>query len=453
MRRRISLRARITIGSTIVAVLLLAGASAVVYMHLTGIVADKERAILHGITEVYRGAIEEDPGERFPPPGVKQHVAIVAPDGTERMNTFPAGLVDRVSDVIEEGPRLHHVRSGDTTFFVYVDPVETAGGTWYVLATRDTDIAEDVLSDVVRLMVLVLTVGALVFAVGSWFVAGAALRPVEQMRRSAETLVVARRGELLPVGDAHDDLADLARTLNDLLERMRAANERERQMVSDASHELRNPLAVLHAQLGLIDGADATADAAAVHDARTTLARLTRIADSLLRLSRIDAVDDVGSAAVRELVGALTDSVDELRLRSAERMPGRAVDLDFTIDIRDEEMRLRIRADDFTRVVDNLVDNALSASGPRDVRIAVAFEADSEGARLSVTDDAGGFDPEVAAHAFERFVRGRAPAYAGSGLGLAIVAALASKAGGRAVIENRQGVGATVVVTFAVVAD
>jgi len=67
MRRRISLRARITIGSTIVAVLLLAGASAVVYMHLTGIVADKERAILHGITEVYRGAIEEDPGERFPP--------------------------------------------------------------------------------------------------------------------------------------------------------------------------------------------------------------------------------------------------------------------------------------------------------------------------------------------------------------------------------------------------
>ena len=453
MRRRISLRARITIGSTLVAVLLLAGASAIVYAHLTGIVADKERAILHGITEVYRGAIEEDPGERFPPPGVKQHVAIVAPDGAEHMNTFPDDLADRITAIIGEGPRLHHVQAGSRTFFVYVDPVETAEGTWYVLATRDTDIAEDVLSDVVRLMVIVLAAGALVFAAGSWFVAGAALRPVEHMRRSAETLVVSRHGELLPVGDAHDDLADLARTLNDLLERMRAANDRERQMVSDASHELRNPLAVLHAQFGLIDGTDAVADAAAIDEARATLARLTRIADSLLRLSRIDAVDDVGSATAEELVDALTDRVDRLRLQSSERMPGRVVDLDFVIDVADGRVRLRIPADDFTRIVDNLVGNAIAAAGDQDVRILVSLAVTADGARLAVSDDAGGFDPEIADRAFERFVRGRAPSYSGSGLGLAIVAGLAEQSGGTAVIDNRQGVGATVVVTFGVVAD
>lgn len=453
MRRRISLRARITIGSTLVAVLLLAGASAIVYAHLTGIVADKERAILHGITEVYRGAIEEDPGERFPPPGVKQHVAIVAPDGAEHMNTFPDDLADRITAIIGEGPRLHHVQAGSRTFFVYVDPVETAEGTWYVLATRDTDIAEDVLSDVVRLMVIVLAAGALVFAAGSWFVAGAALRPVEHMRRSAETLVVSRHGELLPVGDAHDDLADLARTLNDLLERMRAANDRERQMVSDASHELRNPLAVLHAQFGLIDGTDAVADAAAIDEARATLARLTRIADSLLRLSRIDAVDDVGSATAEDLVDALTDRVDRLRLQSSERMPGRVVDLDFVIDVADGRVRLRIPADDFTRIVDNLVGNAIAAAGGQDVRILVSFAVTADGARLAVSDDAGGFDPEIADRAFERFVRGRAPSCSGSGLGLAIVAGLAEQSGGTAVIDNRQGVGATVVVTFGVVAD
>lgn len=453
MRRRISLRARITIGSTLVAVLLLAGASAIVYAHLTGIVADKERAILHGITEVYRGAIREDPNERFPPPGVKQHVAIVAPDGTERMNTFPAGLLDRATEIIAEGPRLQHVRAGSKTFFVYVDPVETADGTWYVLATRDTDIAEDVLSDVVRLMVLVLAAGALVFAAGSWFVAGAALRPVDHMRRSAQTLVVSRRGELLPVGEAHDDLADLARTLNDLLERMRAATDRERQMVSDASHELRNPLAVLQAQFELIDGSDAAADATAIREARATLARLTRIADSLLQLSRIDAVGDAGSATAEHLVDAVTDRIDRLRLQSSERTPGRNVDLDFVIDVADDRVRLRVRADDFTRIIDNLVDNALSAAESEDVRILVSLAVTSDGARLAVSDDAGGFDPEVADRAFERFVRGRAPSYSGSGLGLAIVAGLAEKSGGEALIENRQGVGATVVVTFGVADD
>lgn len=448
MRRRFSLRGRITAGSTVAAVVLLAGVSVIVFAQMTGIVSDKERAILHGITEVYRGAIEEDPGERFPEPGVKQHVAIIAPDGAERMNTFPAGLGERTAAIIAEGPRLHHIRAGSETFYVYVDPVKTADGTWYVLATRDTDIAEGVLADVMRVLLIVLGAGAVVFAVGAWFVTGAALRPVEHMRRSAETLAVSRRGELLPVGDTHDELSDLARTLNDLLDRMRSANERERQMISDASHELRNPLAVLQAQFGLLDAPGSPA----LHDARATLARLNRIADSLLQLSRIDASDDSGTSTVVQLVAALTDGIDRIRLQSSEQSPERLVDLDFRLDVEDDAAEVRIRPDDFARIVENLVDNALSAAGSRDVHVLVSLTATTETVRLDVTDDAGGFDAEVVDHAFERFVRGRAPSYSGSGLGLAIVSGLAEKAGGAATLESRQGEGATVAVTFAVVA-
>lgn len=449
MRRRLSLRARITIGSTIAALVLLAAASVVVYVQLTGIVADKERAVLHGITEVYRGVIEEDPNEHFEQPGIKQHVAIVAPDGTERMNTLPTGLADRVTEIIAEGPRLHRIGSGDKTFYVYVDPVTTADGTWYVLATRDTDIAEDVLIDVSRLLLLVVAVGAVVFAVGSWFVTGAALRPVERMRRSAESLAVSRHGELLPVSASKDELAALARTLNDLLERMRAATTRERQMVSDASHELRNPLAVLTAQLGLIDGTDADADADMVREARSTLGRLSRIADALLQLSRIDAVGSAGSSTVAELAAALTDRVDRLRLQVSERMPEHSVDIDFRIDATDSSSVVRIAVDDFARIIDNLVDNAIGAAGPDAVSIVVALTQAPRVLRLVVSDDAGGFAPSVADHAFERFVRGDEAGYSGSGLGLAIVAGLAQKAGGEAVLENRQGIGADVVVTFA----
>lgn len=447
MRRRLSLRARVTIGSTVAAVLVLAIASAIVFAQLTGIVEQKEKAVLHGITEVYRGVIQDNPDARFEKPGANQHVAIVAPDGVERMNTLPEGVADRVAEFIADGPRLHSVSTPQEGFYVYVDPVETADGTWYVLATRDADIADDVLSEVILLLTGILLVGALVFALGSWFVTGAALRPVERMRRSAESLAVSRRGELLPVGASRDELADLARTLNDLLERMRAASDRERQMVSDASHELRNPLAVLQAQLQLVDGIDADADAVVLDDARATLTRLTRTADALLQLSRIDSVDGTGSATVSQLSSTLTDSIDRLRLRSTELGPEHELDLDFHVVVDAESAVVPISVDDFGRIVENLVDNSIGAAdGP--VSVTVTLTQSPAAIELSVSDDAGGFDPDVAQRAFERFVRGSAPTYPGSGLGLAIVARLAQKAGGNARVENRQGVGATVVVTF-----
>ena len=303
------------------------------------------------------------------------------------------------------------------------------------------------LSEVILLLTGILLVGALVFALGSWFVTGAALRPVERMRRSAESLAVSRRGELLPVGASRDELADLARTLNDLLERMRAASDRERQMVSDASHELRNPLAVLQAQLQLVDGIDADADAVVLDDARATLTRLTRTADALLQLSRIDSVDGTGSATVSQLSSTLTDSIDRLRLRSTELGPEHELDLDFHVVVDAESAVVPISVDDFGRIVENLVDNSIGAAdGP--VSVTVTLTQSPAAIELSVSDDAGGFDPDVAQRAFERFVRGSAPTYPGSGLGLAIVARLAQKAGGNARVENRQGVGATVVVTF-----
>lgn len=450
MNRRLSLRARITIGSTLVAVLLLAAASAVVYVQLTGIVAEKEKAVLHGITEVYRGVIQEDPAENFEKPGANQHVAIVDPEGRSHMNTLPPGLSSRVTEIIAEGPRLHSVSTGHETFYVYVAPVETAAGTWYVIATRDTDLADDVLADIVRLLLIVLLTGAAVFAAGSWFVAGAALRPVERLRASADSLAVSRRGELLPVSTSRDELADLAGTLNGLLERMRASSDRERQMVSDASHELRNPLAVLQAQLELVDGTDAAADAAALADAKTSLARLTRIADSLLQLSRIESATESGTSSVEDLVNALIDSVDRIRLRVAEETPEPPLDLDFRIDVGEaDDDLIAIGADDFGRVVDNLIENSLSAAAGRATRVIVALGRTGDGVVLSVSDRSGGFDPAVTDHAFERFVRGGESRYPGSGLGLAIVSRLAEKARGTARIESHQGVGANVVVTFA----
>lgn len=442
MLSRLSLRARITIGSTVVAVLLLLAAAIAVYAQSTAIVEAKERAVLHGITEVYRGVIGEDPGEHFEKPGSKQHVAIVDAQGTVRMDTLPDGLKDRLDEIIALGPGLHDLSAGAATFYIYVDPIDTAQGTWNVVATRDMDIGDDVLSGVTRLLLVILAVGALVFALGSWFVSGAALRPVERLRRSAETLAVADRGDLLPVGPARDELNALAGTLNELLERMRASSDRERQMVSDASHELRNPLAVLQAQLALVDASDP----ALLADARATVARLSRVADALLQLSRLDAAGTRSTADPVALAAELTARIDRIRLRLSDQAP--QVDLDFEVEAGGSAATASIGVDDFGRVVENLVDNAVGAAAGRPVHILVALRREGDDLVLSVADDAGGFDPGVADHAFERFVRGPSPAYSGGGLGLAIVARLSALAGGGASLDNRPGEGATVTLTL-----
>lgn len=448
MLSRLSVRARITIGSTVVAVVLLIAASIAVYAQITVIVEAREKAVLHAITEVYRGVIQEDPQEHFEKPGIRQHVAVIDPSGTTRMNALPESLQHRLDEIIARGSGLHSVRTEKETYYVYVDPVKTADGTWYVIATRDTDIGEDVLGGVEKLLLTILAVGAVVFALGSWFVSGAALRPVEALRRSAESLAVRRRDDLLPVGDARDELNALAQTLNGLLGRMRSASERERQMVSDASHELRNPLAVLQSQLALIDGTDPAADAAVLDDARETLTRLVRIADSLLQLSRIEAADAGGVATVGELATALTERIDSVRLRTAGDAGEREIDVDFRVELADPAAVVRIGASDFGRVIDNLVDNALGAAGDRDVRVLLSLAQTTDALTLTVEDDAGGLDPAIIGHAFERFARGPSSSYSGGGLGLAIVARLATLAGGSASLDDRPGVGATATVVL-----
>jgi signal transduction histidine kinase len=136
-------------------------------------------------------------------------------------------------------------------------------------------------------------------------------------------------------------------------------------------------------------------------------------------------------------------------LRASELRDERATDIDFRIDVAARDRSIRLGADDLGRIVDNLVDNALAAASG-DVEIVLELRQRDDTAVLTVSDDAGGFDPAIAERAFERFVRGPAGASSGGGLGLAIVSRLASRAGGSAQIENHPGTGASIVVTLPV---
>lgn len=444
MRRLLSIRARIVLGSTAVVVVLLAAASTAVYTQISSIAVAREKAVLHGITEVYRGIILEDPDEPFEQPGVDQHVAIIAPDGTIKMDTLPKGLRPRIDDLTEPGPRLREITDGET-YFVYVASIESPDGTWTVIATRDSDIASGIVSRVVLLLWGLLIGSAVLFAAGSWIVATAALRPVERLRRGAERIATQRDSrDLLPVGGTRDEIDSLARTLNALIEGVRSSAAREQQMVANASHELRNPLTVLRAQLELLDGADADADRMLLTEARATLNRLIRLAQTMLELSRIEAGAHGEGTALAVLAEELTERVDHVRWRLADPGSDLRGSVDVTVLLEQPEARVALSSDDFARVVDNLIDNALRASDGAPARVTVALQSGDADLTLTVIDEGPGFDPHVIDRAFERFSRGDSTVYPGGGLSLALVARIAELAGGSAAIDAGRVAGAAV---------
>jgi signal transduction histidine kinase len=310
------------------------------------------------------------------------------------------------------------------------------------VSARNTRVPSALLAQVSALLIGTIVVLNLGFGTASWLIGAAALRPVARMRRSAQNLVLRRGDELLPSGPVDDEITRLARTLNELITSLRASAARERQIVADASHELRTPLAILHAQLELALAETASLGSARrdLEAAQATLARLTGIATSLLELSRLDAQSGGGSATVERLAAELADAADRGRVQAA----GRDIELDFEAEVADGSVEVAVGAEDFGRVLDNLVRNSLAAVGERG-RIGLLLRQHERGVTVSVTDDGGGMDPDYVRHATERFSRADSSrGTAGAGLGLSIVAAVVAHAGGTLLFENRPGEGLTV---------
>src|SRR5258708_4210362 len=204
-----------------------------------------------------------------------------------------------------------------------------------------------------RMLVVVADRAALALAcLAAWLLAGAAVRPVERMRREAAAISVSEPGRRLPVPGANDEVARLGRTLNSLLDRLQGAMDREQRLLDDASHELRTPLSILKAELDLTLSRAREPDEleAALRSASEETDRLARLAEDLLVLSRARAGGlriHRERTSLRDLLGRacaghqararehgariegvpapLQGTVDPLRLRQApSNLPGNA---------------------------------------------------------------------------------------------------------------------------------
>lgn len=282
---------------------------------------------------------------------------------------------------------------------------------------------------------------ALILAsVAGYFLAGLSLKQVESMRRRASAISAETPGERLPVPPTGDEVERLAETLNEMLGRLEAAIERERDFVADAGHELRTPLALLRTELELAlrhaDSADELR--AAVQRSSAEVDRLSQLAEDLLLIARSDR----GRLPLR----IETLDADDLLASVASRVEWRA-DADGKV-VRTAEGDVAVRGDRqrLEQALGNLVDNALRYGG-RDIRL----EANTRNGEveLHVKDDGAGFPDEFIDHAFERFSRvDTARGRGGAGLGLAIVRTIAESHGGSAHAMNARPRGADVWVSI-----
>ncbi len=419
--RGLSLRLRLTLVTTgLLAVGLVMGAIA-----LTAVVSASRISTLDELTAARAATIarlaEED---RLPEPlpvaeagevaQVLDSAGLVVASSANASRTLPVVTAPELVR-LEEKPAATLATAYDERARVTAMTASWRGGPVSVVVSLPLRDIEGVLDALRVSLVGVVPTLSLLLAGVIWLALGRALRPVEQLRSAAAR--VSREGGpgSLPVPASHDELGALARTLNEMLNRLELAAARQRSFVEDAAHELRSPISILRATVEAAQSyPDAWTDGELAMDLEPEVLRMQLLVDDLLLLARVGAAPT--SRSVADLRSVVEDAVS-----SARSGPG--------VDITGSGTAY-VDPAAVSRVVRNLVENA-SRHARKLVRVSV-----SDGC-VVVEDDGEGIAEEDRERVFERFVRldeAREREAGGSGLGLAIVREIARDHGGDVVL-------------------
>jgi signal transduction histidine kinase len=275
-----------------------------------------------------------------------------------------------------------------------------------------------------------------------WVVAGRVLRPIGRITSVARDIQVTDLSRRIELPGPDDELKQLADTFDAMLARLDAAFAAQRQFTADASHELRNPLAIIRTNVD-VALADPDPDP---DELRQTIVVVKRASDRMARL-----VDDLLALARRQeptlehehvdLGVAVTEASDDFVVPAAARsiVLDRAIAPGVTV-VGDR--------DALKRAVANLLENAVRLA-PEGSRIRLATGSEGDRAWIAVADEGPGISPQDQPRVFDRFWRAdraRARADGGAGLGLAIVRQIVESHGGQIRLQSKVGVGSSFVI-------
>ena len=311
-------------------------------------------------------------------------------------------------------------------------PIRGAGslrGVFVVVASLSAERRE--VEDAVQLAAIVLFTVLLIASALAWVVAGRVLAPLRVLADTARSIGETDLTRRIPV-TGKDELADLSRTFNAMLDRLEEAFAGQRQFVSDASHELRTPITIVRGHLELLgDDPDERRETIAL--VTDELDRMSRFVDDLLLLAKAER-DDFLRVAQLEL-GALTDELLDKATALGKRR--------WELEARGEAVIVGDRQR-LTQALMGLAQNAVQHTSDGDP-VWLGSDVNHHEARLWVRDSGPGVAADDQERIFSRFARASASRRRseGAGLGLAIVQAIAEAHGGRVLLSSRPGDGAT----------
>ncbi|MHA7247771.1 sensor histidine kinase [Arthrobacter tecti] len=416
-----TLRARFTLSAALIVGLVLAVCAGIFYLLLQGALFAEVRAAADGDTDDLEArlgslpAVTETDDDRF--------FQIISATGEVTASSMsapgtPLGIADTDEGVILRIPE----ESAD--FLVTAEDTDD-GQT--IIVGRTLEDVQETLSTVGGLLAGMVPLLILIVSVVTWLVVGRALAPVELMRREVDEVTSRNLHRRIDDPGRSDEIGGLARTMNRMLERLEQSQRSQRRFISDASHELKSPLASLrqYAEVARSHPDRISADdlSKAVLDEG---GRLERLVAGMLVLARAD--EQSLEVKAREV------DLDDLMLAEGRRLrTSTELDLDAT-----EVGAARVLGDEalLAQMVRNLVDNAAQHARSQ---VHLRLSTSESVAVLAVEDDGPGVPVEDRERAFERFARldeSRTRNSGGSGLGLSIVQEIVSAHHGTVQISN-----------------
>lgn len=429
---RHSIRARVTAGATAIVALILVTSAVLAVLVLGRVLTASVEESAEQDLESLSSQIEDDPAR------AESIVAGIDDDQLVRLSTSDGTVVnDEDAHLLPEpGDSPQQVTVDDEPYLVVSDDAELAGdaedaGTLTV--ARTTEHVDETVTATTTLLAIAVPLVVLLVGAVVWIVTGRALRPVDRLRRQVDAITAEELSRRVDAGD--DELGALATTMNRMLARLEHSQAVQRRFVSDASHELRSPLATVrqHAELGA-SYPDATSLPELSEVVLDEGERMQDLVEGLLLLARLDEDHRPPTETV---------DLDDLLFAEAARL-ARVSELDVDVTwVEAAQVQGNPRL--LGRAVRNLVDNAARHAASRIV-LGLRDAGSTGGAtvELTVADDGDGVPTGDRERIFDRFARlddGRARDTGGSGLGLAIVKEVAQAHHGQVTAGESTGTG------------
>jgi heavy metal sensor kinase len=394
------------------------------------------------IEDVFTELLE---AQKKPRAGFKAHRFIVASKDSVVFETNILANSDSVIDALQHlvptdtASAFSTVTLNGVEFRVYSKRVPRHRGSFQLMVITSLDRLYESLSELRGLLLLIVPISVLAAALGGWFMARRALRPVRQITSTAAAISSTSLNRRVPVGTSADELSELANTFNEMIARIDATFRSMQQFVADASHDLRTPLTVVQMELELLlmgnkSGQD-THDA--LERSLIEIDRLNRLAADLLLLARADAQQLTLNRRAFRLDELLMECIGQLKGLAEARQVAFHIDIDQPVEIEADEVLLR-------RAIVNVVDNALTFSPPYS-SVRIHLQPEERRVRIDIVDTGSGIPEAELPRIFDRFHRGdTARSTKGTGLGLAIVRAVVEAHAGTVSAQSMLGSGTTI---------